>query len=132
MPKNSRTFYLKICTKLTKIWVWDPGSEIRDPESGKKPIPDPGSWSRGQKGTRSRIRNTDGNVDPDSRRQQNFRLQSGPEPQHCNFREILTSSAHTQLNQWIRRYYQGYGSPLQAETFDNPITFSKKIQWSKF
>jgi hypothetical protein len=31
------------------------GSEIRDPE---KPIPDPGSGSRGQKGTGSRIRNT--------------------------------------------------------------------------
>jgi hypothetical protein len=30
------------------------GSEIRDPE--KKPIPDPGSGSRGQKGTGSRIR----------------------------------------------------------------------------
>ncbi len=30
------------------------GSEIRDPE---RPIPDPGS--RGQKGTGSRIRNTD-------------------------------------------------------------------------
>ncbi len=26
----------KIVTKLSKIWVWDPGSEIR-----KKPIPDP-------------------------------------------------------------------------------------------
>jgi hypothetical protein len=52
-------------TKLSKIWVWDPASEIRDPRSGirdpgsgirKKPIPDPGS--RGQKGTGSRIRNT--------------------------------------------------------------------------
>jgi hypothetical protein len=40
-----------IATKLSKILVWDPGSEIR-----KKPIPDP--RSRGQKGTRSRIRNT--------------------------------------------------------------------------
>jgi hypothetical protein len=35
----------KIVTKLSKIWVWDHGSEIRDPRSGirKKPIPDPGS-----------------------------------------------------------------------------------------
>jgi hypothetical protein len=33
-------FTQKIVTKLSKIWVWDPGS-------GKKPIPDPGS--RGQK-----------------------------------------------------------------------------------
>ncbi len=30
-------------TKLFKIWSWDPGSEIRDPGSGKNPfrIPDP-------------------------------------------------------------------------------------------
>jgi hypothetical protein len=33
------------------------GSGIRDPRSGKKHIPDPGS--RGQKATGSRIRNTD-------------------------------------------------------------------------
>ncbi len=44
-------FTQKIVSKLSKIWVWDPGSEIWDPE---KPIPDPGS--RGQKGTGSRIR----------------------------------------------------------------------------
>jgi hypothetical protein len=52
-------FTQKIFTELSKIWVWwvwDQGSEIRDPE--KKPIPDPGP--RGQKGTgfRIRIRNT--------------------------------------------------------------------------
>jgi hypothetical protein len=39
-------FPQKIVTKLSKIWVWDPGSEIgiRDPGSGKKlfRIPDPG------------------------------------------------------------------------------------------
>ena len=46
-------FTQKVVTKLSKIWVWDPGSGI-----GKKPIPDPGS--RGQKGTGSRIRNTAG------------------------------------------------------------------------
>jgi hypothetical protein len=44
-------FTQKIVNKLSKIWVWDPGSEIR-----KKSITDPGS--RGQKGTGSRIRNT--------------------------------------------------------------------------
>jgi hypothetical protein len=44
-------FTPKIATKLSKIWVWDPGSEILE-----KPIPDPGS--RGQEGTGSRIRNT--------------------------------------------------------------------------
>jgi hypothetical protein len=31
-------FTQKIATKLSKIWGWDSGSEIR-----KKPIPDPGS-----------------------------------------------------------------------------------------
>ncbi len=37
-------FTKKIVKKLFKIWYWDPGSEIRDPGSGKKPfrIPDPG------------------------------------------------------------------------------------------
>jgi hypothetical protein len=39
-------FTQKIVTKLSKIWVWNPGSGIR-----KKPIPDP--RSRGQKGTES-------------------------------------------------------------------------------
>jgi hypothetical protein len=36
------------------------GSRMRDPGSGKKPIPDPGSGFRGQKdtGSRIRIRNT--------------------------------------------------------------------------
>jgi hypothetical protein len=42
-------FTQKIVTKLSKIWVWDPGSEIRDPEKTY-------SRSRGQKGTGSRIR----------------------------------------------------------------------------
>ncbi len=32
-------FTQTIVTKLSKVWVWDPGSEIRDPE---KRIPDPG------------------------------------------------------------------------------------------
>ncbi len=55
-PRITAVFTQKIVTKLSKIWVWDPGSGIRDPGSGirKKPIPDPGS--RGQKGTGSRIR----------------------------------------------------------------------------
>jgi len=37
-------FTHKIVTKLSKIWVWDPGSGIRDPGSGKNlfRIPDPG------------------------------------------------------------------------------------------
>jgi hypothetical protein len=45
-------FAQKFVTKLSKIWVWDPGSEIRDPEKTY-------SGSRGQKGNGSRIRNTD-------------------------------------------------------------------------
>jgi hypothetical protein len=57
-PRIIEVFTQKSVTKPSKIWVWDPGFEIRDPE---KPIPDPGS--RGQKGTGSRI--------PD------------PDPQHC-------------------------------------------------
>jgi hypothetical protein len=52
---------LKIVTKLSKIWVWDPGSA--DPEWVFSGIQDPekthsGFGSRGQKGTGSRIRNT--------------------------------------------------------------------------
>jgi hypothetical protein len=39
-------FIQKIVNKLSKIWVWYPGSEIRDPE---KTYP----GSRGQKGTGS-------------------------------------------------------------------------------
>jgi hypothetical protein len=39
-------FTQKFVTKLSRIWVWDSGSEIRDTE---KHIPDPGSGSRGQK-----------------------------------------------------------------------------------
>jgi hypothetical protein len=52
-------FTQKIVNKLSKIWIWDSGSEIRDPGSGKNlfRIPDPGV----KKGTGSRIRlrNTD-------------------------------------------------------------------------
>ncbi len=37
-------FTQKIVTKLLKIWVWDPGSWVRDPGPGKNlfRIPDPG------------------------------------------------------------------------------------------
>ncbi len=40
--KNYRFFTKKNVTKLSKIWVWDPGS-------GKKPIPDPGPRIQGSK-----------------------------------------------------------------------------------
>jgi hypothetical protein len=43
-------FTQKIVNKLSKILVWDPGSEIRDPEKTYS-----GSRIRGQKGTGSRI-----------------------------------------------------------------------------
>jgi hypothetical protein len=45
-------FAQKIVTKLSKVWVWDPGSGIRDPEKTY-------SGSRGQKGTGSRIPDPD-------------------------------------------------------------------------
>jgi hypothetical protein len=52
-----RIYRTKIVIQLSKLWVWDQGSDIREPRSGirKKPIPDPGS--RGSK--RIRIRNTE-------------------------------------------------------------------------
>ncbi len=34
-------FTQKIVTKISKIWVWDPVSGIRDPGSKRHPIPDP-------------------------------------------------------------------------------------------
>ncbi len=44
-------FTKKMVKKLLKIWSWDPGSEIRDPEKTYS-----GSRIQGQKGTGSRIR----------------------------------------------------------------------------
>ncbi len=57
-------FTQKIVTKLLKMWVWDPGSEIRGPGSGKDlfRIPDPGSRGQNGTGSRLRIRNTDFNA----------------------------------------------------------------------
>ncbi len=53
-------FTKKIVKKLLKIWSWDPGSEIRDPGSGKNlfRIPDPGVKKAPDPGSRIRIRNT--------------------------------------------------------------------------
>jgi hypothetical protein len=50
-PGIIEVFTQKIVTKPSIIWVWDLGSEIRDPGTRKNlfRIPDPGS--RGQKGT---------------------------------------------------------------------------------
>jgi hypothetical protein len=50
-----RIFTQKIVTKLSKIWVWDPGSGIRDPGSGKNlfRIPDKGIKKAPDHGSRS-------------------------------------------------------------------------------
>jgi hypothetical protein len=40
---------ITIVSKLSKIWVWDPGSEIRDPEKIYSGHPDPGSRIQGSK-----------------------------------------------------------------------------------
>ncbi len=56
-PRIIEAFTQKIVTKLSKIWVWDPGSETRDPEktysgsriqgSKRHRIPDPDPQHRG-------------------------------------------------------------------------------------
>jgi hypothetical protein len=53
---NYSTVSQKIVTKLSKIWVWVPGSGIRDPGFGKKLFRIRDLGSRCQKGTGSRIR----------------------------------------------------------------------------
>jgi hypothetical protein len=52
-------FTQKIVSKLSKIWVWDPGSEIQDPGSGKNlfRIPDPGVKKAPDPGSATLIRN---------------------------------------------------------------------------
>jgi hypothetical protein len=49
-------FTQNIAKQLSKIWVWDPGSKIRNTEKTY-------SGSRGQKGTGSRIPEPDPHVD---------------------------------------------------------------------
>jgi hypothetical protein len=47
-PRIIEVFTQKLVTKPSKIWVWDPGSEIRKkplPDPGVKKAPDPGSGS---------------------------------------------------------------------------------------
>jgi hypothetical protein len=51
LKKTFGPVFKEFDTKLSKIWVG-----IRDPGSGKKPIPDPVSGSRVEKGIISRIR----------------------------------------------------------------------------
>ena len=53
-----KLFTQKIVSKLSKIWVWDPGSEIWDPGFEIRDLEKTYPGSRGQKGTGSRIRNT--------------------------------------------------------------------------
>jgi hypothetical protein len=59
-PRIIEVFTQKIVTKPSKIWVWDPGSEIWDPGSGKNLfwISDPGVKKAPDPGSRIRIRNT--------------------------------------------------------------------------
>jgi len=52
-PRIIEVFTQKIVTKPSKIWVWDPGSEIRDPEKTYS-----GSRIQRSKRHRIRIRNT--------------------------------------------------------------------------
>jgi hypothetical protein len=61
---NFQSLTQKIFNMLSNIWVWDPGSEIRDPEktySGSriKKAPDPGS------GSATLVRDTDPDPAPD-------------------------------------------------------------------
>ncbi len=58
--KNYRTFYSKNVNKVSEIWVWDPGSGIRDPGSGKNllRVPDAGVKKAPDPRCRIRIRNT--------------------------------------------------------------------------
>jgi hypothetical protein len=72
------------------------GFEIRDLRSGKKPIPDPRSGSWDQKGTGSRIRNTDPHISKIKsklifmEKRIEFRsaeldpYQTVPDPEHCH------------------------------------------------
>jgi hypothetical protein len=46
-------FTQNIANKLSKLWIWDPGSEIRDPRTGIRDPEKTYSGSRGQKGTGS-------------------------------------------------------------------------------
>jgi hypothetical protein len=52
-------FTQKIVTKLSKIWVWDPGSEIRDLRSGIRKKTYSESRIQGLKRHRIPIRNTE-------------------------------------------------------------------------
>ncbi len=61
-PRIIEVFTQKIVTKPSKIWVWDPGSEIRDPRSG--------IWDPEKTYSRSRIQGSKRHRIPD------------PDPQH--------------------------------------------------
>ncbi len=57
-------FTQKFVTKLSKIWVWDPGAEIRDPAKNlfRIPVLGPGVKKAPDPESRIRIRNTDSNI----------------------------------------------------------------------
>jgi hypothetical protein len=86
----------KFVTKLTKILLWDPGSEIR-----KKPIPDPGSGSRGQKGTGSRIRNR--NTVSNNGKVIIFYLRTSAPSSDDSARQQAMRAINTAAASWVRR-----------------------------
>ncbi len=95
-------------TKLTKILLWDPGSEIRkkpipDPgsEIRKKPIPDPGSGSSGQKGTGSRIRNR--NTVSNNGKVIIFYLRTSAPSSDDSARQQAMRAINTAAASWVRR-----------------------------
>jgi hypothetical protein len=68
--KNYITFYPKIVTKLSKIWIWDPGSGknlFRIPDPGVKKAQDPGSGSATLDATMGPELNTEGTSHGDYR-----------------------------------------------------------------
>jgi hypothetical protein len=60
MKKNlvRELFTQTFVTNLSKIWAWDPGPKIRDPEKNLFRIPYPGPEVKKGIGSRIRIRNT--------------------------------------------------------------------------
>jgi hypothetical protein len=90
-------FTKKIVKKLFKIWSWDPGSEIRDPEKTD-------SGSRIQGSTRHRI--------PD------------PDPQHCCLYETYTVYYNNLQLQKIRSLW--YHVPVRTQhVFDNHVYLAR-------
>ena len=76
-------FTQKFVTKLYKIWGWDPGSEIRDPEKNLFRITDPRSGSRVKKAP-----------DPGS-------WISDSDPQHCKKEKSFCKDKYCMINTFV-------------------------------